>query len=203
MRGRIMEVDLGEEVRSQNVAMTERATRKLVGANEGAEVSSNNSGDEQSKPSTYKTRLGRDGKLIRSHDRRDSEDIERDRIVEEFMRENRLDVYEPGLGLDGNSNTKSGEGEDDYEGAADDRIADAFKREFMEAMQQRRRRRAAARQAPAHRAKRNPDEPILRGPKLGGSRNARAAMRDKLLEQQIAQQKNKPLPPSGRGHKRR
>lgn len=89
MRGRIMEVDLGEEVRSQNVAMTERATRKLVGANEGAEVSSNNSGDEQSKPSTYKTRLGRDGKLIRSHDRRDSEDIERDRIVEEFMRENR------------------------------------------------------------------------------------------------------------------
>jgi hypothetical protein len=56
----------------------------------------------------------------------------------------------------------------------------------MEAMAQRSRRRRPA-QPPKPGAKK-PDE-ILKGPKLGGSRNARAAMRDLLLKEQVSKQR--------------
>lgn len=56
----------------------------------------------------------------------------------------------------------------------------------MDAMAERRHQR---RKAPAQPAKPGvKQEEILKGPKLGGSRNARAAMRDLLLSQQ---EKNK------------
>lgn len=52
----------------------------------------------------------------------------------------------------------------------------------MDAMSERRNQR---RKAPAQPAKPGvKQEEILKGPKLGGSRNARAAMRDLLLSQQ-------------------
>lgn len=66
--------------------------------------------------------------------------------------------------------------------AADDRIAEEFRREFMDAMAQRQKRRKAP--APAAKPGAKKDEDILRGPKLGGSRNTRAAMRDLLLKQE-------------------
>lgn len=70
--------------------------------------------------------------------------------------------------------------EEDGDGAADDRIAEEFRKEFMDAMAQRRkRRRKAPAQPPRPGAKK--DDDVLKGPKLGGSRNVRAAMRDKLL----------------------
>lgn len=73
--------------------------------------------------------------------------------------------------------------------AADERIAANFRREFMDAMAQRRQmRRRGASAASKAKSRPNPDE-VLKGPKLGGSRNARAAMRDILLSQQ--QEKNK------------
>ena len=69
---------------------------------------------------------------------------------------------------------------EDDDGAADERIAEEFRREFMDAMAQRRqRRRKAPAQPPRPGAKK--DDDVLKGPKLGGSRNVRAAMRDKLL----------------------
>lgn len=69
---------------------------------------------------------------------------------------------------------------------ADDRIAEEFRRDFMEAMAQRnRKRRPAATAKPGAKA----TEEILRGPKLGGSRNARAAMRDLLLKEQTSKQR--------------
>lgn len=73
---------------------------------------------------------------------------------------------------------------EDEEGAADDRIAEEFRREFMDAMAQRTRRR----RGPTHPAKpgAKKQEEILKGPKLGGSRNARAAMRDILLKEQVS-----------------
>jgi len=77
--------------------------------------------------------------------------------------------------------------EGDEEEAADDRIADEFRRQFMDAMSQRQRRRK-----PAINAKpvvKQHTEEILKGPKLGGSRNARAAMRDKLLREQEMKKK--------------
>lgn len=57
--------------------------------------------------------------------------------------------------------------------AADDRIAERFRRDFMDAIQSRRRVARAKNTKPSA-AK--PEVP--RGPKLGGSRSARAAMRE-------------------------
>jgi hypothetical protein len=54
--------------------------------------------------------------------------------------------------------------------AADDRVAEQFRREFMDAMQSRRR---VPRTKPATKQTEPP-----KGPKLGGSRSARAAMRE-------------------------
>lgn len=83
--------------------------------------------------------------------------------------------------------------EDEDEGAADDRIAEEFRREFMEAMSERvrRRRRPAAQQPSKSKPGAKKDEEILRGPKLGGSRNVRSAMRDLLLQQQEAGKKRR------------
>lgn len=75
----------------------------------------------------------------------------------------------------------AGQDEDDG-GAADDRIAEQFRREFLEAIAQRQRRRTAPINRPKVRKERNED--VLRGPKLGGSRNIRAQMRDILLAQE-------------------
>jgi hypothetical protein len=55
--------------------------------------------------------------------------------------------------------------------AADDRVAEEFRREYLDAQQVR------AAQQPAIRKKPELEEnKILKGPKLGGSRSARAAM---------------------------
>lgn len=58
--------------------------------------------------------------------------------------------------------------------AADDRIAEQFRRDFMDAIQSRRR---VARQRNTTTTKTAKPE-ASRGPKLGGSRSARAAMRE-------------------------
>lgn len=63
----------------------------------------------------------------------------------------------------------------DDDQAADDRIAEQFRREFLDAISSRRKRggpSAASKQA----SKGKPEPP--KGPKLGGSRSARAAMRE-------------------------
>lgn len=70
----------------------------------------------------------------------------------------------------------------EYEGSADDRIAEEFKREFLDAIAQRRQKRRAAR--PTRPAEKKADPDVLRGPKLGGSRNVRSAVRDILLQQE-------------------
>lgn len=170
MQGRLQEVDLGEEVRMRNAAMTEQARRRLAG-----EAIEDTEDGSRKRP-----RLGKDGKPWRSRKRRGSEDIKRDQLVEELMRENKLDVYD----VPAQPETTGQPGLDE---AADEKIAADFRREFMDAMTERRnQRRKAPAQPPKPGAK---QEEILRGPKLGGSRNARAAMRDLLLSQQ---EKGKP-----------
>ncbi|KUI66158.1 hypothetical protein VM1G_01950 [Cytospora mali] len=165
MQGKLQEVDLGEEVRMRNAAMTERARRRLA----GEAIEENEDGSKK------RARLGKDGKPWRSRKRRASEDIKRDQLVEELMRENRLDVYD----VPAQPEPSGPPGLDE---AADERIAANFRREFMDAMSERRHQR---RKAPAQPAKPGAkQEEILKGPKLGGSRNARAAMRDILLSQQ-------------------
>lgn len=74
---------------------------------------------------------------------------------------------------------------------ADDRVAEQFRREFMEALAQRLRRKRRPLGPPAKPKVRNEEE-ILRGPKLGGSRNVRSMMRDKLLQKQEEERQTMP-----------
>ncbi|KAK3956422.1 hepatocellular carcinoma-associated antigen 59-domain-containing protein [Pseudoneurospora amorphoporcata] len=171
LHGKLMEIDLGEEARARNIAETERARRRL----EGQILEEEEDADGRRK----KVRLGPDGKPWRSRNRRDSDALKRDQQVEEFLRENRLDVYD----VPSDQPEYATNMEDD-EMAADDRIAEEFRRDFMDAMSQRHRRRRPAVNATARPSARNQDAEILKGPKLGGSRNARAAMREKLLREQ-------------------
>ena len=60
--------------------------------------------------------------------------------------------------------------------AADDRIAEQFRREFMDAISSRRQRTGPATTAKPVKGQKVDDKP--KGPKLGGSRSARAAMRE-------------------------
>lgn len=64
---------------------------------------------------------------------------------------------------------------DDQE--ADDRIAEQFRRDFMDAIQSRRRARTNTKPATTSGGSGSKVEPP-KGPKLGGSRSARAAMRE-------------------------
>ncbi|KAI0441157.1 hypothetical protein F4803DRAFT_552350 [Xylaria telfairii] len=167
LTGKLLEVDLGDEARSRNAVMTDRARRKL----QGLAVE-----DEENTERPKKVRLGRDGKPWRPRNRRNSDDIKRDQLVEEILRENRLDVYETPTPPPGAS---AGEGE---EGAADDRIAEEFRREFLDAMAERQRRKKPV--GPPTKPGAKKEEEVLKGPKLGGSRNTRAAMRDLLLKKE-------------------
>ena len=81
--GKLQEIDLGEEVRSRNVELTERAKRKLG----GEEVEEEEAATTKAKKG--KVRLGPDGKPWRGRKRRGSDDVKRDRLVEDVMRENR------------------------------------------------------------------------------------------------------------------
>ncbi|KAI4598587.1 hypothetical protein KJ359_003000 [Pestalotiopsis sp. 9143b] len=164
---KLQEIDLGDEVRSRNEAMTERARRMLQG--EAVE-------DEQA-ARPKKVRLGRDGKPWRPRNRRNSDAIKRDQLVEEILRESRLDVYETST-----PPAAATPGPDD-DGATDDRIAEEFKREFMEAMAERQQKRRPATNATTSKTAKK-DEDVLKGPKLGGSRNSRAAMRDLMLRKE-------------------
>ncbi|TGJ82259.1 hypothetical protein E0Z10_g6490 [Xylaria hypoxylon] len=167
LTGKLFEVDLGDEVRNRNAAMTDRARRKL----QGLSVE-----EEENAERPKKIRLGRDGKPWRQRNRRNSDDIKRDQLVEEILRENRLDVYETPTPPPG---ANTGEEED---GAADDRIAEEFRREFLDAMAERQRRKKPV--GPPTKPGAKKEEEVLKGPKLGGSRNSRAAMRDLLLKKE-------------------
>lgn len=95
-----MEVDLGEEVRSRNAAMTERARRRLLGEavpddddDDGGTAQHQRSGGRPTK-----VRLGRDGKPWRPRNRRGSDDVKRDQLVEAILHENRREFfYQPTL----------------------------------------------------------------------------------------------------------
>ncbi|KAL8644120.1 MAG: hypothetical protein Q9210_007413 [Variospora velana] len=148
--GKLHEIDLGLDATLKNIARTEAAKRRLEG------------GEPEIEETTGKVRLRKNGKPWRNRRRRNSDDVKRDKLVEEVMKESRLEIYD--------------EPEDapNDDQAADDRIAEQFRRDFMDAISSRRQKSSRS-------AKKDPrakvdDKP--RGPKLGGSRSARAAMRE-------------------------
>ena len=95
-----------------------------------------------------------------------------------------MDVYEAPGAREQQAVVSGGEAPGD-DLAADDRIAEEFRREFMEAMSERQQRKRAKKKAPAATGPGAKDESEgLRGPKLGGSRNSRAQMRELLLQKE-------------------
>lgn len=83
--GRLQEIDLGPSAAARNVLATEAATRTLRGEPAPAPAS------PPAEVVPTKPRLGRDGRPLRKRapKRRNSEDVKRDRIVEDLLRENR------------------------------------------------------------------------------------------------------------------
>lgn len=75
--GKLHEIDLGQEAKLRNIARTEEATRKL--AHDG----DMHSADDQAASS------GAGERSWRHRKRRTSEDIKRDRLVEEVLRESK------------------------------------------------------------------------------------------------------------------
>ncbi|TLD23174.1 hypothetical protein PspLS_07345 [Pyricularia sp. CBS 133598] len=155
-RGKLQEVDLGQEMRERNVVETERAAKRLRGEETGDDGAEAGEAD-RGKPA--------------KRNRRPSEDALRDKMVEQFLLENKMENYQ----MEDVQEPEDGK-------AHDARVADEFRREFMEAIHQRNRRRRPAINQHKRAPKRDESE-ILKGPKLGGSRNSRAAIRDILLKQ--------------------
>lgn len=122
-------------------------------------------------------RLGRDGKPLRGKKRRTEEDIRRDALVEAVMRENGLGIYEPPPPP---TTSTTGDGEGDEE------IAERFRREFLEGVEERRRGGGGGGGGGAVKGKvvgkGGKEEEGLKGPKLGGSRSARAGVREALMK---------------------
>lgn len=111
---------------------------------------------------------------------RTEDDLARDALVEQFLSENRLEnVYDDprarataaaGAGaVPDDGATRVGHDKD-----ADTRLAEEFRREFLAEAEQRRQLKRARQPAASAGGKTGTDEP--KGPKLGGSRQQRAAM---------------------------
>ncbi|KAH7181071.1 hypothetical protein DER46DRAFT_28246 [Fusarium sp. MPI-SDFR-AT-0072] len=155
MQGQLMEINLDDHsARSENAVQADSAT-------DGG-------------PRAKKPRLRRDGKPWRPRNRRDSDALKRDQIVDEILHETRLDLYEPTP--EQNSRTVVA----DQDGAADARLAEEFRQQFLEDVAERQLRKKKA----TNQTTRAGTEEVLKGPKLGGSRNARAQMRDLLLKKE-------------------
>ncbi|KAL7791018.1 hypothetical protein V8C37DRAFT_383243 [Trichoderma ceciliae] len=116
----------------------------------------------------------------RGRNRRNSGDIARDALVEQFLHENRLDVYDvpSSSSLPAASSASSAPGADP---SADDRVAEQFRQQYYHEQAMRRKKRRPAQQ---QQQQKQQSENVLKGPKLGGSRNMRAAVRDILLQKE-------------------
>ncbi|PVH88362.1 hypothetical protein DL98DRAFT_648503 [Cadophora sp. DSE1049] len=163
--GKLQEIDLGDEARNRNIERTNNARRRM----DGEIVEEVVQGGKKKK-----VRLNRDGTVWVPRKRRGSEDIKRDQLVEAVLRENRLEIYEEPPPEPERIN-------DDQ--AADDRIAEEFRRDFLDQVSARQRKKAAPAQPPARGPGGKKEEELMKGPKLGGSRSARAAMREAMLKE--------------------
>ncbi|KIW15952.1 hypothetical protein PV08_06002 [Exophiala spinifera] len=169
----LAEVDLGSSAHDRNLARTQAALERAKLGLPPVE-------DEPKPPKPRKPRLGRDGKPYRPRPRkrRNSEDLARDALVEQLMRENKLDLYDATELLRQREREAAAENGDEHSGEsdADERMAEQFRQDFMDAMHERRQRARATTQAKAKAKAKGSGATESRGPKLGGSRSARAKM---------------------------
>lgn len=120
-----------------------------------------------------KPRLGRDGKPLRPRPRkrRNSEDLARDALVEQVLHEHRLEnVYQPpnsAAGPDTGSSIESQPGD----AGRDEVFAERFRQDFLDQVAERKQAQQQKKTAAVGAAVEK-----TQGPKLGGSRAARARM---------------------------
>ncbi|CEJ90574.1 hypothetical protein VHEMI06348 [[Torrubiella] hemipterigena] len=156
-RGKLLEVDLSQ----QDFAKREIDRKRLFGGQDSPE-----------KPKR------------RNRNRRGSDDIKRDQLVEAFLTENKLDVYNVPAAQNKTGSSASGKTL-----SADDIMAEQFQRQYMDELAMRNaRRRPAINQPKGASAAQQAAEEVLKGPKLGGSKNNRTAVRNALL---MAQERGK------------
>ena len=127
-----------------------------------------------------RVRIGRNGKPLpprKPRYVRTEEDVARDALVESLLSENRLEnIYSPvNRPGPGQSTTGAAPGLDED---ADRRAAEDFRREFMAHVEERNLRRGVP-APPGHGAAVGKGGDVMKGPKLGGSRSQRAAMKEK------------------------
>ncbi|KAM0462278.1 hypothetical protein ACHAPV_003752 [Trichoderma viride] len=156
------------------------------------EVDTTNLGNHQMNSDSKRRRVDTDtakpAPPRRGRNRRNSEDIARDAMVEQFLSENRLDVYEvpkthPTAAAA--ATTAAASSSSFVPGAdpsADDRLAEQFRQQYYDEMALRRKRKRPA--ATQQQKQQQQSADVLKGPKLGGSRNQRAAVRNILLQQE-------------------
>lgn len=169
--GQIQEVDLGPDASARNIAMTEAAMRRFGDHN----------GRYSPAPApemTSKPRIGRDGQPqpLPRKKRRGSDDMKRDELVEALLRENKVDLFDLPPSTSKTTANDSAASVPGANSAADDELAERFQREYLEAMASRREIRNKPPPGPTTGPPGSKVSEIAKGPKLGGSRSARAAM---------------------------
>lgn len=88
--GKLHEIDLGPDVRARNIAATEAVMRRLEGGQQPQEPAATAAtAAAEATAAAGKPRLRRDGKPWRPRRRRNSDDVKRDQLVEEVLRETR------------------------------------------------------------------------------------------------------------------
>jgi hypothetical protein len=166
----LSEVDLGTSAHDKNLARIHAALDRVKAGQTPIE-------DDVKPSKPRKPRLGRDGKPWRPppRKRRNSEDVARDALVEQFLHENKIDMYDTTTPPP--KNDKDQIGDDNGNGDTDERFAEQFRQEFMDAVAERK-------------TKNKPPLPTkgaavvdAKGPKLGGSRSARQKMAQMQQEQ--------------------
>ncbi|KAH7115321.1 hypothetical protein B0J11DRAFT_561860 [Dendryphion nanum] len=151
--GKLQEIDLGPEATARNIQLTEQARRRMEGLPAEPAVE---------EPATNPKRKPR-----RWQKRRNSEDMRRDQMVEAVLRESKLEYFAENPNP--NSTNTLGTPTTSTPIDADTAMAEQFRREFLESLESTRNARKPA--PPSGGVKEGP-----KGPKMGGSRSARAAM---------------------------
>ncbi|KAF1848436.1 uncharacterized protein K460DRAFT_375300 [Cucurbitaria berberidis CBS 394.84] len=157
-QGKLHEVDLGPDA----AARTEQAWKRLDGT-------------EPAEESKAKSRLDKYGYQWRKPKRRNSDAMRREQMVEAVLREAKLDYFDDTAPTNPFSNNSGSSNNDDA-------IAERFRLEYYENMQEQQQRKPPP---PASGMKGVKEAP--KGPKLGGSKSARA----KILKAQEEAAKGK------------
>lgn len=152
----LFEVDLGTQATMTNLARTTAALSGHLPEEEAPK-----------RPQRQKPRLGRDGKPLRPRPRKgpNPDDVARNALVEQVLHEHGLGTYDSsGQALAEKSKAPG------HDEAADEKMAVKFQQQFLDAMAERQQRQIQQ--------NKNASVPAAAasGPRLGGSRSARARM---------------------------